>query len=163
MLKLFLAFTLVPALEIFLFVRLGGAIGLFNTFLVVILTGIVGAGLARWQGAETMFRIRQSLNQGVTPAEEMIDAGLIFVAGMVLLTPGFMTDTLGLLLLWPPSRRRFKIFLRRKFDQWKDSGQINVVLETDYPKGFTEPSILKQVEDLQAWLAEQPSVAAFAQ
>ena len=127
MLKLFLAFTLVPALEIFLFVRLGGAIGLFNTFLVVILTGIVGAGLARWQGAETMFRIRQSLNQGVTPAEEMIDAGLIFVAGMVLLTPGFMTDTLGLLLLWPPSRRRFKIFLRRKFDQWKDSGQINVV------------------------------------
>jgi len=127
MLKLFLAFTLVPALEIFLFIRLGGAIGLFNTFLVVILTGIVGAGLARWQGAETMFRIRQSLKQGVMPAEEMIDAGLIFVAGIVLLTPGFMTDTMGLLLLWPPSRRRLKIFLRRKFNQWKDSGQINVV------------------------------------
>ena len=127
MLKLFLAFTLVPALEIFLFVRLGGAIGLFNTFLVVILTGIVGAGLARWQGAETMFKIRQSLNQGVTPAEEMIDAGLIFVAGMVLLTPGFLTDTMGLLLLCPPTRRHFKIFLRRKFDQWKAEGQINIV------------------------------------
>ena len=54
MLKLFLAFTLVPALEIFLFIRLGGAIGIFNTFLVVILTGVIGAGLARWQGAETM-------------------------------------------------------------------------------------------------------------
>ena len=127
MLKLFLAFTLVPALEIYLFVRLGGAIGLFNTFLVVIVTGIVGAGLARWQGAETMFRIRQSLNQGVTPAEEMIDAGLIFIAGMVLLTPGFLTDVMGLLLLCPPSRRHFKIFLRRKFDQWMASGQINVV------------------------------------
>ena len=127
MLKLFLAFTLIPALEIYLFVRLGGAIGLFNTFLVVILTGVVGAGLARWQGAETMFRIRQSLNQGITPAEEMIDAGLIFVAGMVLLTPGFLTDTMGILLLWPPSRRRFKIFLRRKFDQWKAEGQINIV------------------------------------
>ena len=127
MLKLFLAFTLVPALEIFLFVRLGGAIGLFNTLLVVILTGIVGAGLARWQGAETMFKIRQSLNQGVTPAEEMIDAGLIFIAGMVLLTPGFLTDAMGLLLLCPPSRRRFKIFLRCKFDQWMASGQINVV------------------------------------
>ncbi len=127
MLKLFLAFTLIPALEIYLFVRLGGAIGLFNTFLVVILTGIVGAGLARWQGAETMFKIRQSLNQGVTPAEEMLDAGLIFVAGMVLLTPGFLTDTMGILLLWPPSRRRFKIFLRRKFDQWRAEGQINVV------------------------------------
>ncbi len=127
MLKLFLAFTLVPALEIFLFVRLGGAIGLFNTFLVVILTGIVGAGLARWQGAETMFRIRQSINQGITPAEEMIDAALIFVAGMVLLTPGFLTDTIGILLLWPYSRKHFKIFLRRKFDQWKAEGQINVV------------------------------------
>ncbi len=127
MLKLFLAFTLVPALEIFLFIRLGGAIGIFNTFLVVILTGVVGAGLARWQGAETMFRIRQSLAQGETPAEEMIDAGLIFVAGMVLLTPGFLTDAIGILLLWPVTRRHFKIFLRRKFDQWMASGQINIV------------------------------------
>jgi len=127
MLKLFLAFTLIPALEIFLFIRIGGAIGVFNTFLVVILTGIVGAGLARWQGAETMFRIRQSLNQGVTPAEDMVDAGLIFVAGMVLLTPGFLTDAIGILLLWPLSRRRFKIFLRRKFDQWMASVQVNIV------------------------------------
>jgi len=127
MLKLFLAFTMVPAIEIFLFIRLGGAIGLFNTFLVVILTGIIGAGLARWQGAETMFRIRQSLARGETPAEEMIDAGLIFVAGMVLLTPGFLTDTIGILLLWPLTRRHLKIFLRRKFDQWMASGQINIV------------------------------------
>ena len=64
MLKLFLAFTLVPALEIYLFVKLGGAIGLFNTLLVVLLTGVVGAGLARWQGAETMLKIRQSLQEG---------------------------------------------------------------------------------------------------
>lgn len=127
MLKLFLAFTLIPALEIFLFIRLGGAIGLFNTFMVVILTGIVGAGLARWQGAETMFKIRQSINQGITPAEEMLDAALIFIAGMVLLTPGFLTDTMGILLLWPISRRQFKIFLRRKFDQWKAAGQVNIV------------------------------------
>ena len=127
MLKLFLAFTMIPAIEIFLFIRLGGAIGLFNTFLVVILTGIIGAGLARWQGAETMFRIRQSLARGETPAEEMMDAALIFVAGMVLLTPGFLTDTIGIFLLWPLTRRHFKIFLRRKLDQWMASGQINIV------------------------------------
>ena len=127
MLKLFLAFTMIPAIEIFLFIRLGGAIGLFNTFLVVILTGIIGAGLARWQGAETMFRIRQSLARGETPAEEMMDAALIFVAGMVLLTPGFLTDTIGIFLLWPLTRRHLKIFLRRKFDQWMASGQINIV------------------------------------
>ncbi len=127
MLKLFLAFTMIPAIEIFLFIRLGGAIGLFNTFLVVILTGIIGAGLARWQGAETMFKIRQSLARGETPAEEMMDAALIFVAGMVLLTPGFLTDTIGIFLLWPLTRRHFKIFLRHKFDQWMASGQINIV------------------------------------
>ncbi|HDS16097.1 MAG TPA: FxsA family protein [Proteobacteria bacterium] len=127
MLKLFLAFTLVPALEIFLFLKLGGAIGLFNTLLIVLLTGIIGAGLARWQGAETMLRIRRSLQKGVTPAEEMIDAALIFVAGMVLLTPGFLTDFAGILLLWPPSRRQCKIFLRKKFNQWMASGQVTVV------------------------------------
>jgi len=126
-LKLFLAFTLVPALEIFLFIRIGGAIGFLNTLLVVILTGLAGAALARWQGAETMFKIRQSLNEGIMPAEEMIDAALIFLAGMLLLTPGFLTDTIGLLLLWPPSRRRFKIYMRRKFDEWMASGQVTIV------------------------------------
>jgi len=127
MLKLFLAFTLVPALEIYLFVKIGGAIGVLNTLLVVLGTGLAGAALARWQGAETMFKIRQSLNQGIMPAEEMIDAALIFLAGMLLLTPGFLTDACGLLLLWPPSRRRFKIFMRRKFDQWMAEGQVTIV------------------------------------
>ncbi len=127
MLRLFLAFTLVPALEIYLFVRIGGAIGLFNTLLVVLGTGFAGAALARWQGAETMFKIRQSLNQGEMPAEEMIDAALIFLAGMLLLTPGFLTDACGLLLLWPPSRRRCKIFMRRKFDQWMAAGQVTII------------------------------------
>ena len=127
MLRLFLAFTLVPALEIYFFVRIGGAIGLFNTLLVVLGTGFAGAALARWQGAETMFKIRQSLNQGEMPAEEMIDAALIFLAGMLLLTPGFLTDACGLLLLWPPSRRRCKIFMRRKFDQWMAAGQVTII------------------------------------
>ena len=127
MLKLFLAFTLVPALEIYLFVKIGGAIGVLNTLLVVLLTGFVGAALARWQGAETMFKIRKSLNEGVMPAEEMIDAALIFLAGMMLLTPGFLTDALGLLLLWPVSRRQFKIYMRRKFDQWMAEGQVTIV------------------------------------
>ncbi|MBN2707198.1 MAG: FxsA family protein, partial [Deltaproteobacteria bacterium] len=68
-----------------------------------------------------------SLQEGVTPAEEMIDAALIFVAGMLLLTPGFLTDVAGMLLLWPPSRRQFKIFLRKKFNQWMASGQVTVV------------------------------------
>jgi UPF0716 protein FxsA len=76
------------------------------------------------QGLETMLRVRQSLQQGLVPAEEMVDALLIFIAGIVLLTPGFITDAAGLLLLFTPSRFYIKRFLRRKFDQWNKDGRI---------------------------------------
>ena len=110
--KLFLAFTLIPVAEIYLIIKLGGLLGAFNTVAIIIITGFVGATLARMQGLQTMLRIRQSMQQGLAPAEEMVDALLIFVAGIVLLTPGFITDAAGLLLLFPPARFHFKRFQR---------------------------------------------------
>lgn len=126
LLKLFLAFTLIPALEIFLFIEIGKNIGTLNTFLLVILSGFTGAYLARMQGFQTMMRIRSDLEQGTVPAEELVDAIIIFGAGIVLLTPGFFTDILGLLLLFPPTRFHFKRFIRLKFDQWVQSGDIRI-------------------------------------
>ena len=120
--KLFLAFTLVPVAEIYLIIKLGGYLGAFNTVAIIIITGFAGAALARMQGLQTMLRVRQSLEQGIVPAEEMVDALLIFIAGIVLLTPGFITDLSGLLLLFPPSRLHIKRFLRHKFDQWSQNG-----------------------------------------
>jgi len=122
--KLFLAFTLIPVAEIYLIIKLGGFLGAFNTVAIILLTGFAGAALARMQGMETMLRVRHSLQQGLVPAEEMVDALLIFMAGIVLLTPGFITDIAGLLLLFPPSRFHIKRFLRRKFDQWHRNGSI---------------------------------------
>jgi len=122
--KLFLAFTLIPVAEIYLIIKLGGLLGAFNTVTIIILTGFAGATLARMQGLQTMLRVRQSLQQGIVPAEEMVDALLIFVAGIVLLTPGFITDAAGLLLLFPPSRFHIKRHLRRKLDQWSKNGTI---------------------------------------
>jgi UPF0716 protein FxsA len=122
--KLFLAFTLIPVAEIYLIIKLGGFLGAFNTVAIIILTGFVGAALARMQGLETMLRVRQSMQQGLVPAEEMVDAMLILVAGIVLLTPGFITDLAGLLLLFPPTRLHIKRFLRRKFDQWNLNAAI---------------------------------------
>lgn len=122
--KLFLAFTLIPVAEIYLIIKLGGFLGAFNTVAIIILTGFAGAALARMQGLETMLRVRHSLQQGLVPAEEMVDALLIFIAGIVLLTPGFITDAAGLLLLFTPSRFYIKRFLRRKFDQWNKDGRI---------------------------------------
>ncbi len=117
-LKLFLAFTLVPFIEIYLLIKIGGQIGAFYTILIVILTGLLGASLARLEGIKTMTKVRDSLNRGDLPAEEMLDAMLIFVAGVVLLTPGFITDLSGLALLVPKARYWFKRWLRKKFDEW---------------------------------------------
>jgi UPF0716 protein FxsA len=116
--KLFLAFTLVPFIEIYLLIKIGGQVGAFNTILIVILTGLLGASLARLEGIKTMTKVRDSLNRGDLPAEEMLDAMLIFVAGVVLLTPGFLTDLTGLALLVPKLRFWFKRWLRKKFDEW---------------------------------------------
>ncbi|MFP4033126.1 MAG: FxsA family protein [Desulfococcaceae bacterium] len=124
--KLFLAFTLIPALEIFLFIEIGKSIGTLNTFALVILSGFAGAWLAKMQGLETMMRVRRNLDNGIMPAEELIDALIIFGAGIVLLTPGFFTDIVGLLLLFPPSRFHFKRFLRRRFDHWVQQGNVTV-------------------------------------
>ncbi len=117
-LKLFLAFTLVPFIEIYLLIKIGAQVGAFNTILIVILTGLLGASLARREGIKTMTKVRDSLNRGDLPAEEMLDAMLIFVAGVVLLTPGFITDLTGLALLVPKARYWFKRWLRKKFDEW---------------------------------------------
>jgi UPF0716 protein FxsA len=122
--KLFLAFTLIPVAEIYLIIKLGGFLGAFNTVAIILLTGFLGAALARQQGLQTMLRVRQSLAEGIMPKEELVDALLIFVAGAVLLTPGFLTDITGLLLLFPPTRFQLKVFLRKKFDQWLAQGHV---------------------------------------
>jgi UPF0716 protein FxsA len=124
--KLFLIFTLIPLLELYLLIKVGAVIGAGATILLVLGTGFAGAWLARMQGFHTMMKVRASLNQGSMPAEEMIDAVIILVAGVVLITPGLLTDAAGLLLLIPPTRRAFKRWLRRKFDKWIQSGNVHV-------------------------------------
>jgi len=126
LLKLFLAFTLVPMLELYLLIELGTVMGLLNTLALVILTGFAGAYLARMQGMQTMLRVRSQLQQGIMPAEDLIDAVIIFAAGIVLLTPGLLTDTVGLFLLFPTSRFYFKRWLRRKFDRWMQNSNVTV-------------------------------------
>jgi UPF0716 protein FxsA len=126
LLKLFLCFTLIPVIELYLLIQVGTVIGGLNTILLVILTGFLGAWLARMEGMHTMMRLRTNLQQGLMPAEELIDAVIIFGAGVVLLTPGLITDVFGLMLLWPVTRNKFKRMLRRKFDEMKLNGSIDI-------------------------------------
>lgn len=126
LLKLFICFTLIPVAEIYLLIKVGTVFGSFNTILLVVATGFFGAWLARMEGMNTMFKVKTSLEQGIVPAEELLDALIIFVAGVLLITPGLLTDISGLLLLWPVSRNAFKRFLRQKLTDLNTSGSINI-------------------------------------
>ena len=114
--KLFLAFTIIPVSEIYILIAIGGQIGILPSIGLVILTGIVGASLARSQGLQTLGRIRDSFQQGVVPGEELLNALLIAVAGVVLLTPGFLTDAAGLFLLIPATRTLCREWLKRRIE-----------------------------------------------
>lgn len=124
--KLFLLFALVPVAEIYVLVTVGSSIGAFPTIALVILTALAGAHLARLQGMSVMQRIRENLDQGYMPAEELLDALLIFLAGMALLMPGFLTDICGLLILLPATRNIFKRWLRKKFDEWRQNPNVHI-------------------------------------
>ena len=114
--KLFLAFTIIPVSEIYILIAIGGQIGILPSIALVILTGIVGASLARSQGLKTLGRIRDSFQQGVVPGEELLNALLIAIAGIVLLTPGFLTDAVGLFLLIPTTQALCREWLKRRME-----------------------------------------------
>lgn len=114
--RLFLLFTLIPIIELYTLVSVGSVIGGLPTIGIVILTGIAGAWLARMEGFNTMQKVRQSLNEGQVPADEMVEALLILVAGLLLLTPGFVTDFAGLAMLLPFTRKPLARWLRKQFN-----------------------------------------------
>lgn len=116
LLKLFLAFTIIPIIEIYLLIEIGSMFGALTAVTLVILTGFLGAFLARMQGLQTLYRIQESLREGRMPSGELLDALLIVIAGLVLLTPGFLTDSAGFLLLIPSTRNSIKYWLRRQIE-----------------------------------------------
>lgn len=99
-----LAFILVPIIEIAIFIEVGGAIGLWNTLAVVVLTAVVGTWMLRAQGMRTLRSAQDSLARQVFPVSEVFDGLCLLVGGALLLTPGFLTDGLGFLLFLPPVR-----------------------------------------------------------
>lgn len=101
---LFLIFIAVPLIEIALFIQVGGMIGLWPTLAIVVITAFLGTWLMRMQGAQAMANLRGSFNELQDPTEPLAHGAMILFAGALLLTPGFFTDALGFLLLFPPFR-----------------------------------------------------------
>jgi UPF0716 protein FxsA len=118
---LFLGFTLVPAFEIYLFIKVAATIGTLQTITMIILTGVLGAYLARREGFAVLRRLQSQLQAGHLPTDELVDGAMILVGGALLLTPGFLTDVLGFALMIPPLRTLLKDllrnYLRRKFER----------------------------------------------
>lgn len=111
---LFLIFLVVPLIEIALFVIIGQAIGLWPTLLGVLLTALAGAFVLRIQGMKLFAEIRETMGRGMLPARALADAMLVGIAGVLLLTPGYFTDLLGLLLLIPPVRSAIYAVLKSR-------------------------------------------------
>ncbi len=126
LLGLFFLFTLVPLVELYLLIRLGTYVGAVDTIAIVIGTGVAGGLLAKSQGLAVLDRIRAELNQGRLPAESLFDGLLILIAGAMLVTPGLLTDGLGLLLLIPWSRQGIKSWLKRKMQEKISEGEIHI-------------------------------------
>lgn len=106
--KLFILFSIVPVIELAILIKLGITIGTMKTVAIVLITAAVGAFMVRAEGLGVIIRLRESLEQGIFPASELLDGALILVAGALLLTPGILTDVVGFLLVFPASRRRIK-------------------------------------------------------
>ncbi|MFP4644158.1 MAG: FxsA family protein [Spirochaetales bacterium] len=128
--KLLLLFTVVPLIELYLLILIGQAIGAGPTVLIVLLTGAVGASLARMQGFSVWVKINREMNVGRFPGNELIDAVLVLAAGVTLLTPGVVTDVVGFLLLIPITRAPIREFIKRRFRRMNLSTAADVHSQT---------------------------------
>jgi len=143
LLYLFLLFTVVPIIELAILIRIGQATVWWLPVLLVIATGIAGAALSRWQGLRVYQRIREDAAAGRMPADALVDGFLILLAGILLITPGVLTDVFGIAFLIPPIRtlikRGVKAWIRRNVEvrvarATGMSGEFWKGVEPDAPK-----------------------------
>ena len=113
--KLLLVFIAIPFVELIILIKVGEMIGLLPTLAIIISTGLLGAALARSQGFSVLTRIQQSLQQGELPADSLFDGVFVLAGGLLLLTPGFLTDITGFLCLIPATREIFKRWVKAYF------------------------------------------------
>ena len=114
---LLLALLCVPLLELYVIIQVAGGVGTGETILLLIAVSVVGAWMVRRSGLGVLNQIRERLARGELPAAELVDGLLILMAGALMLTPGFLTDAVGLLLLFPPTRLVVRTLLIRRFSK----------------------------------------------
>ncbi len=126
--SLLLIIILIPAIEIYLFIKIGTSIGAFNTVLLIFLTAFIGFYYARAEGLNTLNKGIKKMIKNEIPAYEMISGALIAIGAIFLIIPGFATDFLGFLIIFPPTRKLI-------FKKFKNKRQNDSSVKKDYIEG----------------------------
>lgn len=129
--RLFLLFTVIPLIELYLLIAIGRVLGPVTTIALVLITGALGAWFARLEGARVVRRWQEALARQQLPKDGVIDGFLIFVGGVLLITPGVLTDVAGLSMVMPPTRRLIARSVTRWFERQVATGRVQVYA-TDY-------------------------------
>jgi len=124
LLKLIILFILFPLAELALLIYLGTVIGTLNTIIIVVVTGLFGAILARRQGLTALYNIKANLNSGYFPGEQILHGALIFTGGLLFVAPGLVADVVGVGLLVPAVRRMVIRWLRKLLEEKVKSGDV---------------------------------------
>lgn len=122
-----LLIIIVPVAEISVLLLSGNLIGIWPTVALILLTGISGAYLAKKQGLETIRKAQEQIKYGQVPGEAIVDGICILTGGVLLLTPGFITDVTGFLLLAPPTKSFFKKLIIKGFHKWMDKNTVTII------------------------------------
>lgn len=124
---LILLFILIPAAEIGVLLLSGNTIGIWPTVALLIATGILGSYLAKKQGMNTLRKVQEQLQYGRMPGDEILNGVCILLGGVMLLSPGFLTDIFGLILLLPSTRAILKPIILKMLQKWMNKGTFTII------------------------------------
>lgn len=139
MMQLFLLFTVIPALDLWLLVKLGGVLGAWNTVILTVFISFTGAWLARLEGASVIRQMADEANRGIAPAGKLLEGLMVFAGGLLLFAPGLITDTVGLLFLFAPTRRLIAPLFAAWFAKRATGGGWVMQMGPDVRYGQAEP------------------------
>jgi UPF0716 protein FxsA len=145
-LKLALLFVLLPLLELAILVEVGRRVGTIPTVALVVVTGVAGAWLAKREGLAALARIRADLHEGRMPGPAIVDGVIILLAGLVLITPGLLTDVLGFLCLIPATRRVIRAQVWRILTRAVEQGRADIHVSYGGPP-YRDPDVIDHDPD----------------
>lgn len=147
--KLLLIFIVVPLIELYFLFEVSQFIGVFTTVMIIIFTGAVGVSIAKRQGYQVINNIRSDLNSAKMPTDDLISALLILIGGVTLLTPGFLTDITGFLLILPGSRDLIAALVKKYFLKYVKDNKVEVYYGSDFKQN--SQSAWSQKKDDQSY------------